>query len=99
VNKTVKNLKFETWEKHILKTFAIEFNKNENPLRRTPNGIIKNVDFSKIERFSAVEFKGEWLKVNWDTESNPDNDPKKADFGWIKWKEGEKLLIDWFYFA
>lgn len=99
VNKADKNLKFETWEEHILKTFAIEFKENENPLRETPNGKIKKVEFSKIDRFGAVEFEGEWLKVEWDTESNPDNDPSKTDFGWVKWKKGEKLLIEWFYLS
>jgi len=99
IKKNDKNLKFETWENHILKTFAIEFNQKENPIRETPNGTLKKVDLSKIERFGAVEFKGEWLKINWDTEKNTDSDSKKTDFGWIKWKEGENLLIDWFYFA
>jgi len=99
VKKNDKNLKFETWENHILKTFAIEFNQKENSIRETPNGTLKKVDLSKIERFGAVEFKGEWLKINWDTEKNTDSDSKKTDFGWIKWKEGENLLIDWFYFA
>ena len=99
VKKADKNLEFETWEKHILKTFAIEFKEKENPLRETPNGKLKKVEFSKIEFFRAVEIKDEWLKVKWDIEPNPNNDSKKTNFGWIKWKEDGKLLIEWFYFA
>ena len=99
VRKDDPTLKFETWEKHILRTFSVLFEEKENPLRENPNGELKKVEQSKIERFAAVEVKGDWLKVQWDTEDNPNNDLKKTDFGWIKWKEGEKLLIELFYFA
>lgn len=57
VKKADKNLKFETWEQHILHTFAIDFNELENPVRETPNGKIKKDDFSNIDRFAAADIK------------------------------------------
>lgn len=93
VRKADKTLKFETLENHILKTFAIDFNRTENPLRKIPEGEIKVVDLPKEITFHPVEVKGEWLKVRWD------NTKKDTDFGWIKWKENDKILIELFYFA
>ncbi len=93
VRKADKTLKFETLEKHILKSFAIDFNRTENPLRKIPEGEIKVVDLPKEITFHPVEVKGEWLKVRWD------NTKKDTDFGWIKWKENDKILIELFYFA
>jgi hypothetical protein len=43
-----------------------------------------------------VEISGEWLKVNWETRNA--NSTERGE-GWIKWKEGNRLLIEWFYFA
>lgn len=99
VNKADKNLQFQTWEAHILKAFSIKFNEKENPLREMPDGKIKKFDYSNHQIFDAVEIQGEWLKVKWNTESNTDSGQSKTDFGWIKWKQNEKLLISWSYFA
>lgn len=99
VRKNDTALEFETWEEHILKTFSVVFDEKENSLRETPNGKLKEVERSKIDRFAAVEVKGDWLKVKWNTENNPNNDSRKTDFGWVKWKADEKLIIELFYFA
>lgn len=93
VRKTDKTLKFETFENHILKTFSIDFNRTENPLRKIPEGEIKVVDLPKEVTFHPVEIKGEWLKVRWD------NTKKDTDFGWVRWKENDKILIKLFYFS
>lgn len=99
VNKADKNLQFQTWEAHIFKAFSIEFDEKENPLREMPDGKIKKFDYSKHQIFSPVEIQGEWLKVDWKTESDLDKNQLKTDFGWIRWKQNEKLLINLFYFA
>ncbi len=93
VNKDDPVLKFVTWEEHLLKAFAVDFNKNENTLRETPGGELKKVDLAEKVSVHPVEVKGEWLKVEWD---NPD---KTKNNGWVKWKENERLLIEIFYFA
>jgi hypothetical protein len=99
VKKNDRRFKFVTWESHILGTFAIDFDKNLNPIRQSPNGSPKNVGTIVIERYDAKSFDGDWLKVEWDVSgSEHDNDGRK-DSGWIRWRDGRILLIDWFYFA
>ena len=88
------SLKFESWENHVLQSFSVTFEWRENPILEEPGGKVIDVNLSKIERFSADEIKGEWLRVKWDSEPNPNDDPQKAKFGWIKWKVKERLLID-----
>jgi hypothetical protein len=89
-------LKFQTWENHILKTFAVDFNRKDNPLREKPDGKEKVVDLPKETTFHPVELKGDWLKVGWDSSKK---EGKETGFGWVKWKENQKLLIELFYFA
>jgi hypothetical protein len=95
VSKNEKNLMLESFGKHLLKTFSIDLEKEKNKIFETRNGKELKLDFEKIDRFEAVEVKGDWLKVKWEL---PD---RKEEYksGWVRWKENEIILIDWFYFA
>ena len=99
VEKISTNLRFESWQDHILRTFAIEFDKTANPLRTSPNGVPRTDDLSTVDRFQADEIDGDWLRVKWDKEKNPNDDPALTDSAWIRWRERDILLIEWFYFA
>ena len=91
-------LKLETCEEHILNVFAVNFNREENPLLEAPRGQVKKAALSKAP-FHPVEVKGEWLKVKWDTSYGTERNEPRYDFGWIKWKEGDRLLVELLYFA
>lgn len=105
-----KAMKFETWEEHILQIYAIEFNSKENPLLESPQGKVKNVNLPKgeeIERtnlpiyptFQPIKIKGDWLKVKWEIPKEKQVKRAKYDFGWIRWKKDEQLLVAFFYFC
>jgi hypothetical protein len=96
VRKDDATLKFETWEKHILKTFAVDFDREQNPLRETPEGQVKDFVLPKEATFHPVEVNGEWLKIRWDSSKKA---VKNDKFGWVKWKENNKILIELFYFS
>lgn len=96
VKKDDPNFKLETWEEHILKVFAIDFNKQSNPLREKPNGKIKLIDVLEDATFKPVEMKGDWLKVRW---NGSEDNANKAQFGWVKWKENDVILIELFYIS
>ena len=91
-------LKLETWEEHILNVFAVTFNQEENPLLATPQGQAKKVAVPDAF-FHPVEVKGEWLKVKWDTAEGTERKEPRYGSGWIRWKRGESLLVELFYFA
>lgn len=95
VKKNDENLKLESWENHILKTFSIDIKKAENKVFETPDGKELKPDFEQIDRFEAVEIKDDWLKVKWEIPN------KKEEFesGWVRWKKDDIILIDWFYIA
>ncbi len=84
--------KFGNWEDFTLNCFAVSFDSEKNPMRREINGeIIK--DGFQDEFLHPEEIRGEWLKVKW----HPDDDREKpATFGWIRWKEDKKIVINFF---
>lgn len=89
-------LRFESWEDHILNAFAVDFDKRYNALRRTPDGEFDQTLFPENTTFHPIKINGQWLKVRIDPS---DSENKSAQFGWIKWKENNTLLIKLFYFS
>lgn len=85
-------LLFRTWEEHILSVFSVDFNEANNPLLEKPSENADRAYYDKDEFYHPSQIKGEWLQVKWGSEGS-------WKYGWIKWKDGEKLLIELFYFA
>lgn len=89
-------LKFETWEEHIKKAFAVKFNREENPLREKPDGKTIDIVLPNEVTFHPVEIRGEWLKVRSDDSKK---EGKDIESGWVRWKENQKILVELFYFS
>ena len=87
-----RGVKFQTWEEHILSLFAIGFKESINPLRDKPSDESDKIYYDPDEFYHPNQIKGEWLQVKWGTEGD-------WEYGWVKWKENGKLLINFFYFA
>ena len=88
------SLRFERWEDHILTVFAVGFNRKENPVLNAPRGRVKKVPTPDVP-FHPVEVRGEWLKIKWEAA----NKGMRDGLGWIRWKRGERLLVELFYIS
>jgi hypothetical protein len=86
------NWVFQTWSKHIVEAFSIDFNSQENPLKEKPSFNSSSINKDDEEFYHPVKVQGEWLQVKWGEENN-------WKFAWIRWKREGKLIIDLFYFA
>ena len=96
VEKGDPSIRFETWEEHIQKVFAVGFKLEKNPIREVPEGIEKNVSLPEGTTFYPVEVKEKWLKVRWD---DPQNQGKNGASGWVKWRDSDRILIELYYFS
>jgi len=82
-----RNIKLTTTEEHMLNYF-IGYDRTNNPLRETPDGTIIQPEETE-DILSAVEVKGDWIKIK-DVDSN-------EILGWIKWRDKDVFLIDFYY--
>jgi hypothetical protein len=82
----------QTWEEHILSLFSVGFDEQKNPLLKEPSLSAEQLYYDQDEFYHPTQIKGEWLQVKWGSEEN-------WNYGWIKWKDKDKLLIELFYFA
>lgn len=93
VKKEDSHFKADSWEKYILNCFAVEFDWEKNPLRKEINGQTLKENLDKSLTFQPEEIRGNWLKVK---RLDNSNDEKKSKSGWIKWKDNNKILINFF---
>lgn len=92
------SLRFERWERHILKVFAIGFDRKVNPIRESPQGRVKTT-LTANTPFHPVEVRGEWLRVRWMPISGAGENATRHASGWIRWKTDQKLLVELFYIS
>ncbi|HLA10929.1 MAG TPA: hypothetical protein VJ023_10075 [Pyrinomonadaceae bacterium] len=91
--------KFQSWEEHILDLFAVSFDPIKNPLRIAPREPARAVRLPRDVMFHPRQVNGKWLKVSWNVTDEGKGKVKKVEYGWVKWKESNKLLIERFYFS
>lgn len=91
--------KFETWPELILSTSAVNFERKLNPVLEAPTGQIQKGLFPKDITFRPIEIRGDWLKIEWQTEQRPQSRNNKHATGWVRWKEDGRLLIELYFFA
>lgn len=92
VSRYSKHIEFQTWEEHMLSLFAVGFNEKDNPLMAQPSKEGKKLDFKKDEFYHPIQIKADWLKVEWDSGN-------KKQYGWVRWKNKERLIVELYYFA
>ena len=93
-----RNLEFETWEDHILKLFAVNFDQSVNPLRTAPSGRGNSIHLADKMIFRPMQVRGNWLKLR---AESPENVSLRSGVrtGWIKWRDAKELLIEPLYFS
>jgi hypothetical protein len=99
IRKNDHALKFQTWREHILDLFAVGFDPSKNPLRIAPTGRAKAVRLPQDGTFHPLQMNGKWLKIRWNASGERKDKGKKIGYGWVKWKENHRLLIEFFYFS
>lgn len=99
VKKSDRNLRFETWEAYIVDMFAVSFDEKENPVLESPQGKVKHMPQPLKEwTFKPVEVKGIWMKIEWQVDRAHPSGGKK-DYGWIRWRDAENIIVHYFEMA
>lgn len=89
--------KYLPWRDFILGFVSVQYESDDNPLRENPAGKpLSNVP--KNVRFVPIEVRGEWLNVRANgLHSIASKNDRSGLSGWIRWREGNKILVSEFY--
>jgi len=89
-------LTLQTWEQYVMDVFSISFDALSNPILNDINGERINVKLPEYPIFQPVQIKEEWMKIKWSIDGMPTID-SKYEFGWIRWKSYNRILIEVFF--
>lgn len=90
---------FQDWETYLKEMFGVaRLRDNHQQIRTSPDEDSVEIKSSGEDCFQVKSMKGDWIEIftpEYCDESH-NNSMKKIESGWIKWREGNKLLIDYF---
>lgn len=92
VSSTDRSFRFQGWADHILTCFSVGFYHIDNPIRTEPLDGAETIAYSKDEFYHPVKVEGNWLKVKWGYD-------EAWSYGWIRWRDGDSLILELFYSA
>ncbi|MBA9072257.1 hypothetical protein GGR22_000383 [Flavobacterium gossypii] len=90
-----KTTDLNTWEGFLKEMFMISRNDFPQEIKTQPNDEAKEIQFDGDECFQVKTMKGDWIQIFTGPHCD-DVGGGSLKSGWIRWKEGSKLLIDYF---
>jgi hypothetical protein len=92
--KRTKAAKYLTWEEYLKGMFGIDRRADyKQKIRKQPNDTAKEIEYEGRDCFEVKSLKGDWIEIN---STDHCDGSIKIDSGWIKWKQGDKLLIKYY---
>lgn len=87
-----ERLTLETWDEYILSSSVLGYENDTNPLKKEINGdSFTESEMASVGIFKKhVEINGDWVKLYWD---GKDRANAKEGYGWIRWKEGNEIIV------
>ena len=81
---------FEPWAEHVLHVSSVGFDPSENPIRQHPDAAADTLDFDANESYYPEKIDNDWMQIKWGEEG-------KWEYGWVRWKNEHKMLIELLY--
>ncbi|KIC02076.1 hypothetical protein OA88_11075 [Flavobacterium sp. JRM] len=91
--KKSKNTEFRDWEKYLQDMFRISRKSKADKIYKLPNTNSGTIKYLGEECFQVKSMKGDWIEI---FTSECDDVKSEIKSGWIKWKNGNTLLIECF---
>lgn len=91
--KKSKSTLFRNWEKFLQDMFSVQRKSKTDKIYKLPNKNSGAIRYSAEDCFQVRSMKGDWIEV---FTSECDDVKSQLKSGWIKWKDGNNLLIEYF---
>lgn len=89
--------KFLSWETYLQKMFGVARLSNQSQkIRKQPNDNSEEIKYSGHDCFQVKSMNEDWIEI-FTADYCDNNDSKtKIKSGWLKWRQGNRLLIEYF---
>jgi len=93
--KRSEQTKFQSWKEYLISMFGIaRLNAKIQGIYEAPDEGAKKIETQGKDCFQVRDMKGDWIEIYSSDECNSE-DRTEIKSAWIKWKEGEKILISY----
>lgn len=92
-------LVLQIWEQFALNVFSVSFESLSNPILHKIAGDKIDVDLPDYPIFQPVKIKDDWMKIKWSKKNGITTADSEYEFGWIKWKSHNRILIEVFFIS
>ena len=90
-----QSMTFLTWETFLKNMFSVaRLNISDQKIRKLPIENAEQINYKGKDCFQVKSMKGDWIEIF--TADNCDQSKTKLKTGWLKWRQGNKLLIKYF---
>ncbi len=89
----------KNWEKYLIDMFGVSRLPNEpQKIKSLPINNSKDIKYEGQDCFQVKSVKGDWIEIFTANYCDEDNSKSKTKIksGWIKWREKNKLLIEYY---
>ena len=67
----------------------------EQKIRKQPSDKADEIKYEGRDCFQVKSLKGDWIEISTTNYCDEGKNKDKIKSGWIKWRDGDKLLIDY----
>jgi hypothetical protein len=88
--------KFFTWEEFLKNVYVVSRMNEKQPIKDNPNSSANEIQYKGSDCFKVNSMKGEWIEIYADNFCDDNSTESVLKSGWIRWRDGNKLLIEYF---
>jgi hypothetical protein len=90
-----KATKFLTWEEYLSGMFGVDrLADNKQKIRKQPSDTAEEMKYEGRDCFKVKSLRGDWIEI-FSTDRNDGKNRNKIKSGWIKWRRGDELMIEY----
>jgi hypothetical protein len=95
--KRTKATLYLTWEEYLKDMFGVDRRADyKQKIRKQPSDTADEIKYEGRDCFKVKSLKGNWIEIISTDHCNDGNSKTKIITGWIKWREGDNLLINYY---
>jgi hypothetical protein len=95
--KRTTETKYLIWEEYLKGMFAVDrLEDHKQKVRKQPIDTSAEIEYEGRDCFEVKSLKGDWMEIISTDHCDEGNNKTKIDSGWIRWRNGDKLLIKYY---
>jgi hypothetical protein len=92
--KRTKTTTYLTWEEYLKNASQVDrLEEFKQKIRERPNDKSAEIEYEGRDCFEVRSMQGDWIEIFTSDTCDEEGTTTKVKSGWIRWREGEKLLI------